>query len=326
MKSLPEIKNLDIYHQLVLKKIESFWNEVFFDFLERVNDEPVLNSSDIIYNAMLTGKLIYEDGKFTAKTKFSNAMAKELEKLGAKYRNGAYHIQANKLPVNIHEAIAKVRINNQNKYNEMMKYLAGVQENLAFITSKIDFENEVKTIGKSLNAQFAKSMKTINVIPMELTPYQLNEIAKNYTYNLNYYIQDWTEKEIFKLREGLQEVVSKGYRIDKVAEFINKQKKVGMDKARFLARNETKLLVSEYTKNRYKSEGITEYRWSTVMDGRERESHAKLNGKLCSWDEPPIIDVHTGERGHPGTAYNCRCTAIPVISNDWWKKAHDLQK
>lgn len=326
MKSLPEIKNLDIYHKLVLKKIESFWNEVFFDFLEQVNDAPVLNSENVIYNAMLAGKVIYEDGKFMPKKKFSNAMAKELEAIGAKYKNGAYHLPANKLPVRIQEAWAKVRINNQNKYQEIIKYLAGVQENLEFITNKIDFESEVKAIGKSLNGQFAKSMKTINVIPMELTPYQLNEITKNYTYNLDYYIKKWTAEEIIKLREGMTELVSRGYRIDKVAEFIQKQKGVSLRKAKFLARNETKLLVSEYTKNRYKSEGVTQYRWSTVMDGRERKLHAELNGRIFSWDEPPIIDAHTGERGHPGSAYNCRCRAIPVISNDWWKKAHDLQK
>lgn len=326
MKELPEIKDYDIYHKLILKKIINFWNDVFFNFLEKVNAEPVLNSDEVIYNAMLTGKVIYDNRKFTPKTKFSNAMAKELEAIGAKYKNGAYHLPANKLPVRIQEAWSKVRINNQNKYKEIMKYLDGVRENLEFITSKIDFESEVKAIGKSLDGQFAKSMKTINVVPMELTTYQLNEIAKNYTYNLDYYIKKWTADEIIKLREGMTEMVSNGYRINEVAKFIQKQKAVSERKAKFLARNETKLLVAEYTKNRYKSEGVTQYRWSTVMDGRERKLHAELNGKIIDYDNPPIIDATTGQRGHAGETYNCRCRQIPVISDAWWKKAHDLQK
>ena len=85
-----------------------------------------------------------------------------------------------------------------------------------------------------------------------------------------------------------------------------------------MARQETKLLVAEYRKNRFKQEGVTKYRWSTVLDGRERKLHRELNGKIFSWDNPPIIDERTGERGNPAEAYNCRCKAIPIIDDDWW--------
>jgi len=326
MKALPEVKNLDAYHKLVFNKIQSFWNDVFFNFLEKINEAPVLNSDETIYNAMLTGKLIYEDGKFKPKTRFSNAISKELEKMGAKFRNGTFHLSANKLPVRVQEAQAQVRIHNQNKHKEMMSYLTNVQENLAFITSKIEFEKEVKAIGKSLDGQFAKSMKVVNVVPMELDSFQLNEIAKNYTYNLDYYIKKWTGDEIIKLRQGIQQLVSKGYRIDEVAKFIQKEKGIGERKAKFLARQETKLLVAEYTKNRYLKEGVTQYRWSTVMDGRERKLHAELNGRIFSWDNPPIIDAHTGERGNPSQTYNCRCKAIPIISDAWWDDLQNEKK
>jgi len=51
------------------------------------------------------------------------------------------------------------------------------------------------------------------------------------------------------------------------------------------------------------------YTWHTVGDGNVRPSHAERNGKVYSWDSPP-------DDGHPGEAYNCRCTAEDVKSKD----------
>jgi len=50
------------------------------------------------------------------------------------------------------------------------------------------------------------------------------------------------------------------------------------------------------------------YIWHTMGDGRVRSSHADRDGKAFSWDNPP-------DGGHPGEAYNCRCTAEDLKSN-----------
>ncbi|MBT4932618.1 MAG: minor capsid protein [Rhodospirillaceae bacterium] len=47
------------------------------------------------------------------------------------------------------------------------------------------------------------------------------------------------------------------------------------------------------------------YIWRTVGDSKVRSSHAELDGKVFSWDDPP-------EEGHPGEEYNCRCWAEDV--------------
>lgn len=44
-----------------------------------------------------------------------------------------------------------------------------------------------------------------------------------------------------------------------------------------------------------------------------RADHRRLNGKIFSWNAPPIVDMRTGRRGHPGDDYQCRCVAIPVF-------------
>ena len=50
--------------------------------------------------------------------------------------------------------------------------------------------------------------------------------------------------------------------------------------------NEIKKLIVE--------EGFEEFKWITNIDGRERELHKELNGKIFRFDDPPIIDERTG--------------------------------
>ena len=45
---------------------------------------------------------------------------------------------------------------------------------------------------------------------------------------------------------------------------------------------------------------------------RTRADHLRLNGRRFRWDDPPVIDTRTGERGHPGHDPRCRCTAEPA--------------
>ncbi|MBB4303502.1 hypothetical protein GGD81_002545 [Rhodobium orientis] len=48
----------------------------------------------------------------------------------------------------------------------------------------------------------------------------------------------------------------------------------------------------------------THYVWRTRGDRKVRPSHAKNNGKIFAWDDPPST-------GHPGEEYGCRCWAEP---------------
>ena len=172
---------------------------------------------------------------------------------------------------------------------------------------------EVEKIGTDLDRQFAESVKPVLEIAPKMTDFQKSEIAKNYTNNLAFYIRKFADDEIVKLRQEIQPLVMAGYRAESLEKIIKKRESISARKAKFLARQETRLLVAEYTKNRMKQAGITRFRWRTVLDGRERPEHKALNGQIFSWSEPPIIDARTGERGYPSQAFNCRCWAEPVI-------------
>jgi len=48
---------------------------------------------------------------------------------------------------------------------------------------------------------------------------------------------------------------------------------------------------------------------------RTRKDHLRLDGQVCSWENPPVVNTRTGERGHPGMDAHCRCYAEPVDPN-----------
>lgn len=62
--------------------------------------------------------------------------------------------------------------------------------------------------------------------------------------------------------------------------------------------------------------GITKFEWLNANDEKVRTDHVELGGEVFSWDDLPVIDTRTGERGKPGDAVNCRCQAAAVIDFD----------
>lgn len=318
MKTLPQIKTDSKQEAIIYRKIRQYFDEVFFNYMHEVlkPDFNRFENSSGLASAIKIGKIKYINGTFVAKN-MSNKLAKEIEALGGKYSKAynGYRLSVDKMPPELVQAVSEYENRNQDRVKKMLHYLDGIEENKDYITQNLNFDIEVERIGENLEAQLKRSLATIDTIPPEMTSYQLAQIAQNYTYNLNYYINKWTQNEIFSLRKDLNKFVLSGVRAENLEEIIKHHQDVSENKARFLARQETKLLVAEYRKNRFKQAGVTKYRWSTVLDGRERELHKKLHGRIFSWDNPPIIDEVTGQRGNPGEAYNCRCMAIPIVED-----------
>lgn len=82
------------------------------------------------------------------------------------------------------------------------------------------------------------------------------------------------------------------------------------NRIKLIARNETSNINASINKRRQEKLGIESFKWVTSKDERVRDSHAKLDGKVFDWDNPPIVD---GVPTTPGRPINCRCVAVPVI-------------
>lgn len=58
--------------------------------------------------------------------------------------------------------------------------------------------------------------------------------------------------------------------------------------------------------------GFQYYVWITKKDDRVRPDHARLEGRICNWNDPPLADSRYGIYAHPGQTWGCRCQAAPL--------------
>jgi len=85
-------------------------------------------------------------------------------------------------------------------------------------------------------------------------------------------------------------------------------------RARNIALDQTRKAYNSINKGRMQAIGIKKFKWHHSGGGAHpREDHIAMDGNVYSFDDLPVIDERTGERGIPGQAPNCRCTMSPVF-------------
>lgn len=299
-----------VYENKLKKEIlEIIYSCLFEPLIEELDySKQYYNSNSAIRDGLLAGKIQYSNGIF--KGQFNIKIAKEFKELGFKYnsRIEGYKIQINNLPVEIQQAIGQVKITNKTIATNILNKL----KNINFDEIKQKDFSYIETIG-NVDKQFNSSIATTLEIAIDLTNKQKQIIAKEYSNNMKLYVKKFLKDEVKILREETEQAVNAGYRAEYLKEIIKERFKVSDAKAEFLAKQESSLLVSKYTQLRFKDAGINKYQWSTSNDNRVRHDHKLLDGKIISYDDPPIVDLATGRKAHAGEDYGCRCVQIPVI-------------
>ena len=318
------IKPLLKFDNAIAQRIINWeWQWYYKPILDVLKPNEVINDNNIVYEALRSGQLYYQNGGFYSKSgRFSNNIAKELEKMGARYSRYArsYRIAQDKLPNNLIWTIETI---NAKTYSDvvaasqiMIKTLGNLDEAIKNLKLTDIAEEMILNLEKRVNDNL-KANKIETIAP-KMTDFRAREFAKNYTDNLEYYIKKWQPEEIIKMREKVGQMALDGESRITIANYIKAQFKVSQRKAKFLARNESSIAVAEYLGAKYQEEGFTEFKWITNLDGRERKLHKELNGKIFRFDDPPVIYIDekrgTIQKGLPGETYNCRCTFIPVLS------------
>jgi SPP1 gp7 family putative phage head morphogenesis protein len=115
------------------------------------------------------------------------------------------------------------------------------------------------------------------------------------------------KQETFK--NGLVALITADSPQDQIRKLIEDNFSFTRAKARMIARDQTGKINGRINQYRQESLGATRYIWKGSKDERERKDHRLLEGKIFSWDKPPIVDRRTGRRAHPGEDYQCRCHA-----------------
>jgi SPP1 gp7 family putative phage head morphogenesis protein len=297
-----------------------FKKEIYLPLIREFSSKATLikNAKSDLFEALRTGRITFNRGKFSGK--FSATTSKELKELGAKWnrKENCFSIPKSSLPPEVQVAISSSSSAFSKKlYSIDQKLAAIVPEELA---SQLKISHLFDQTLWKVEHEFQKSIKNITIAP-KMSSEQAKRISDEWQNNMQIWIKDFTEKEIKSLRENIQKSVFAGNRYESAIQMIQKSYGVTSNKAKFLARQETALLMAKHKEIKYQSAGIDEYKWQAVSGTplhpvRPRHkalSDASQAGKIFRFDDPPISDLKTGARNNPGEDYNCRCVAVPVV-------------
>ncbi len=262
--------------------------------------------------ALIDGYLRLEGEVITGT--FNPVLAKALRAQGFRYsaKLGGY-------VGTISPEVEKAAAQGEKKFRKQAQQLNDTIDNIspAEIAGKLDaaglFDSTLWKVDRELNA----TLKPVGLkagLPSE----QRRRIAQEWQENLALWVNDFTAEEIKRLRGEVQASVLKGSRRPDLEKLIKKSFSVTANKAKFLARQETGLLMAKFKETRYAAAGVTEYKWRCVAGSKlhpVRPSHKILEGKTFSWNSPPITTApgEPARRNNPGQDYNCRCFARPIV-------------
>jgi SPP1 gp7 family putative phage head morphogenesis protein len=296
----------------VLKVITDILFKPIIKFLKETKLE-LLNDKSVVKEALLSGKIYFENNIFRGD--INAQISKELKSYGAKFdhRMKAWRINIKLLPIDIRMAIVQAESEFKKINEELVLILDNI--NTTQELNEVEFTDIYLKDIKEIDKQLKKTVYDVIGIEVNITDKQRVIIAREFSENLKLTIKNFLDKEILTLRKEVEKNVFRGFRADSLADIIQKRYGVSKSKAKFLGLQETSLLTSKYRELRYKEVGITTYKWSTSKDERVRDDHDDLDGKVFSFDNPPIVNKRTGKRANPGEDFGCRCVPIPIIVN-----------
>ncbi len=101
---------------------------------------------------------------------------------------------------------------------------------------------------------------------------------------------------------------------EKIHNSLTTRYKQQRNKAKNVALDQSKKVFNTINAGRMKAVGIKKFQWHhTGGSQRPRKDHIKMDGNIYSFDDLPVIDARTGERGIPGQAIHCNCFMTPVF-------------
>ncbi len=325
MQSLLPMVMKERYFAAVEREIQRVFDKVIYAPLLRVlraahpeygvRQKEMKNARPTKLDAALRrGQVWYDDGKFTGQ--FNAQLTVELRSLGAKYnrQTRSWALPSGEVPAELKFAIADASSRAEGLRKGMLEVLDEARPE--YFTSEPELGGIYEKVLDEMETDFKKTVpKAIDTVSVTTTlaAAQKEMIAEEWATNLELYIQGWAEENVLKLRQEIQAPVLGGARSESMHEMLQKNYGVSKRKAKFLARQETSLLMAKYHETRLTNLGITEYQWIGADDERERPDHRALNNKIFSFSEPPVTNRKTGARNNPGEDYNCRCKAKPVI-------------
>lgn len=267
-------------------------------------------AEDALRTALQTGSLQYSDGQFTGAISATISLA--LRQLGARRdrRTGNYALDPTKAPAWLRAETSLFQEKARQAHEKLKKILDMMADTSDELTDKLEF------VGLEPWAQAEKNWRQaalkVGLHPELRAPAQ-KKLAEEYNRNLKLKVKEFSKKAILDLRDDVEENAQAGLRFSTLIDRLERRHEITRTKAKFLARQETALYMSKFRKAQFGEMGITHYRWMVTHDDKLRDAHKDLHNRIFRYDDPPIVDPHTGRRANPGEDFNCRCVDQPIV-------------
>lgn len=119
---------------------------------------------------------------------------------------------------------------------------------------------------------------------------------------------------LFQVQGDILRGITTGQGLAEIIPALEQYEGVTLRRARNIALDQTRKAYNNINKQRMEKVGVQKFQWVHSGGGQKpRELHVEMDGNIYSFDDLPVIDERTGERGIPGQAINCRCTMVPVV-------------
>lgn len=127
-------------------------------------------------------------------------------------------------------------------------------------------------------------------------------------------IKSIPQKYLSGVQGAVMRSITTGNGLQDLVPYLANNKGITQRRARMIAHDQTRKAFNNLNKGRMINVGIKDYEWlHTGGSNHPRKEHIAMSGNIYSFDDPPIIDTKTGERGIPGQLPNCKCRMVPVI-------------
>jgi HK97 family phage portal protein len=215
-------------------------------------------------------------------------------------------------------------ISNLKRYfqSEQDRIINSLEKSVKAIDPLLDWDKENETLFKLLTSLWLASLKDGFETANETFGFGVSFDVVNPTFI------DWiseygaeqvkgindTTKEA--LRKTLAEGIDAGESIPKLKDrVLGIMGTAKTSRAEMIAITETHNTTGVATQATYEAAGVKQKEWLTSIDGRERESHAILNGEVVDIDKEFSNGLmHPGDpSGPPEEVVRCRCVELPVL-------------
>ena len=158
MRTLEPVHVSEYYIKQIAKGMRQyFWGYIFAKIFEILEDNVIDNSQNDLKEALKSGRVWYEKGAFRTGNRFSNAVAKTLEEMGARHFRGAYYIELDKVPKEIITLMEYLKGQALVKTSAIEQYLAGLLPILDKLTVQDFIEIAVNNMFKKLETDIIQN-------------------------------------------------------------------------------------------------------------------------------------------------------------------------